>query len=184
MDLKTAQSALNVLKNKTGFEAAYVSYAAGHDSKHREAARAYSYNHAGVSGNEPAGYYQKLRLVEDPNGTITKEVKTWGPTPIKKSYSQDQVDLSVDDEKALLLAALGKVGGLYQHPVANRFHFATLIPAGFTGHLFRGGGKSYPKIADQVTAMVIVISTGGANVQIVTHFPENVATALAMTALT
>ncbi|WBH15373.1 hypothetical protein [Sphingomonas radiodurans] len=185
MDLKTAQGAITALRKRATFEAAYNSYAAGHDSKHRESARAYSYNHAGNSGNEPAGYYQKVKLVENPEGKIVMDVKGLdGAAPVKKSYSQDETDLSIADEKNMLFAALGKLGGFYAHPNAQRFHYAVLIPAGYAGRLFRGGGKVYPKIADQVTAMVIVVAKGRSNFQIVTHYPETVARAQAMTALT
>lgn len=182
MDLATATSALKALKNKTTFEAAYTSYAAGHDSKHREAARAYSYNHGSSSGNDSAGYYQKLKLVVDPAGTIRRETKGWGSAPpIVTTYSQNRVDLSVADEKELLLAALNAGGTAYTDKKDNFFRFGAFIPAGFTGHLFRDGGKSFPKIADQVTAMVIVIANNSGNFQIVTHYPEHEAVVRAMT---
>jgi len=184
MNLLNAQGAINALKNKTTLEAAYTSYAAGHDGKHRESTAAYSYNWEGTTGNEAAGYYQVTTLVEDPKGPIIKEIKGWGPSPTIKTYSARQNDLAAADEKAMLLKAFNQKGGLYTHPNANRFHFATFIPPGYTGHLFRGGGKVYPKIATPTNVMVIVVSTGNVNLSLVTHFPEFMDVVKTMTLLT
>lgn len=183
MNLLTAQGAVTALKTKTTLDAAYVSYDAGHDDKHRKAGVAYSYNYEGATGDETAGYYQTDMLVPDPAGTIAKETKAWGKTTVTM-HSRAISDMSKEDEKRLLLAAFNALGGYYVHPNASRFHYATFIPAGFKGYLFQGGGKVYPKMATETNVMVIVISAGGSNVQIVTHFPEYMDTVNAMTKLT
>jgi len=171
MDLITAQGAVTALRNKTTLDAAYHSYDAGHDDKHRKAGVAYGYNFAGATGDETAGYYQAVSLVPDPSGTITREISAWGKTTVA-TYSQALADMTRDQEKQLLLAAFSSAGGFYAHPNPSRFCYGTYIPAGFRGFVFQGGGKVYPKIATETRAMLIVVSTGRGNVQIVTHFPE------------
>lgn len=171
MNLLTAQGAVKALRDKTTLNAAYASYDAGHDDKHRQGSAAYGYNFESASGDRIAGFYQMETLVADPLGPIRKETTVWGKTTVA-TYSAASSDLSKDDEKRMLLAAFAANGGYYVHPNPRRFHFATFIPAGFKGFVFSGGGRVFPKKPEATTAMVIVVQTGGANLQLITHYPE------------
>lgn len=151
--------------------AAYASYDAGHDDKHRQGSAAYGYNFGSASGNQTAGYFQQEARVVDPLGPIRVEKIVWGK-PTVTNYSIAMLPLSKDDEKRMLLGAFASAGGYYQHPNASRFHFATRIPAGFAGFVFSGGGKIFPKKPEPTSFMLIVVQTGGGNLQLITAYPE------------
>jgi hypothetical protein len=182
MNLLTARGAANALKDPTTLTAAYATYAASHDDKHRKSTAAYGYNHAGATGDEPAGYYQVTKKVSRPDGPIREEKVVWGQVQVS-TFALDEQDLTVEDEKRMLLAAFASGGTCCAHKNPTRFHFVADMSAGYKGLLFRGGGKVYPKIADPVEKIVIVVQAGGANLAIVTHFPDKASVAASLAPL-
>jgi hypothetical protein len=94
------------------------------------------------------------------------------------------VDLTVADEKALLLKAISQAGRYISDHDVRVFKFGVDVPAGYAGYLFRDGGKVFPKIADPVTHMIIVIYAGPGNIRLISHYPESAATVQGMPALT
>jgi hypothetical protein len=184
MNLQDAKAAINTLGTKTAVYAAYASYAAGHDDKHRSATKAYASNHGAADPNAPQGYYQKTGTEAVQTGTVVKSV--WGKAATAQPVIETRVtlsDLSVDDEKELLWHAIStSAGDYYTNKKAGFFLYGRPIPAGFKGFTFEGGGRAFPKIGTPCTTMIMVFATGG-NVQLVTHFPASATFIGAQTAL-
>lgn len=175
MSLATARGAITALRSKSALEAAYVSYAAGHDDKHRCAAKAYGANHDAADPNAPQGYYQKTGIAQVETGTVMRPV--WGKPPTPQpifSPIATLSDISVEEEKDLLWSAIYMASpAYYRDRDAAKFLFAVGIPATFAGFTFEGGGRVFPKRSSACTTMVLVIAAGGSNIQLVTHFPAS-----------
>jgi hypothetical protein len=190
MNLATAQgavSAITVGKTKQNFKTgAFASYFSGHDGKHRSSTAAYGHNHDHASGNSPSGYYQKQITVAEPTGAlqaVTEEkFQGWGKPKVSGTTMVAVMknvvgwaDLTEDDECNLLWGAINSAGKTYCQDPRNdgsKFCLVCAMPANFNGSKFEGGGKTYPKRPIACDAMVLVIRTGGANVQLVTHYPD------------
>lgn len=175
MSLATARGAITALRSKSALEAAYLSYAAGHDDKHRCAAKAYAANHDAADPNAPQGYYQKTGTAQVQTGTIMKTV--WGKPPSAQPlYSTVATlsDISIDEEKDMLWSSIYMASpAYYVNRDADKFLFAVGIPTGYAGFTFEGGGRVFPKQSSPCATMVLVIATGGSNIQLVTHFPAS-----------
>ena len=175
MSLATAKGAITALRSKSAMDAAYLSYAAGHDDKHRCAAKAYAANHDAADPNAPQGYYQKTGIIQVETGTVMKSVWNKPPTP-QPVFSPVATlsDISTEEEKDMLWSSIYMATpAFYENRDADKFLFAVGIPAGYAGLTFEGGGSVFPKRSSPCATMVLVIATGGSNIQLVTHFPAS-----------
>lgn len=172
MDLNTAEAAIAALKLKSTLDAAYTSYFAGHDDKHRSASSAYGWNHASATPDDPQGYYQKIGSATVITGTQMKSVWNRPPTlqPVFGTI-ETLSDLTDEDERRLLWLSVNSAGSYYKGNSDTKFAFRSAIPAGYAGFAFAGGGAVFPKKPSACKDMVIVIAAGGSSTQIVTTFP-------------
>ena len=184
MNLQQAKAGINTLHTKTAVGAAYESYAAGHDDKHRSSCKAYAANHGASDPNAPQGYYQKTGTESVQTGTVTKAV--WGKAATEQPVFTTKAtlnDITPDEEKDLLWKAISTTAGnFYRSPKTGFFLYGRPIPTGFKGFTFAGGGRVFPKQSSECTSMIMVFSTNG-NVQLVTHFPASTSFLESCTAL-
>lgn len=185
MNLLQARSGIQTLTTKSAVDAAYQSYAAGHDDKHRSASKAYSCNHGSANADNPQGFYQKTGTKQVQTGTVMKSV--WGAAPTPQAVFTTMAtlsDITPDEEKDLLWNAISTTAGnYYTSSTTGFFLYSRPIPSGYKGFTFEGGGKVFPKKPSACANMIMVFSLNS-NVQLVTHFPASTSFISSCVALT